>query len=112
MKKIVKNTLINILLLSPLLVVTVYYWDNEQFRTIAKGLVGVIIVLGLAISVIFGLIRICLSSKETWDKISEMYTIWKRSRSAVNNDQRLEKCTKCRGLGYTYWINNINGKAS
>jgi hypothetical protein len=108
MKKIIKNTIINILLISPLFIL-MYIQRNHPFM----GFVYTVLVIsGGGLLVIWGLTRIVMSSIELYKTLSHIYDTWKQSHRIVKQDDRLEICSKCNGKGYTFWINNINGKPS
>jgi len=107
MKKIIKNTIINILLISPLFIL-MYIQRNHPFM----GFVYAALLISGGGLVIWGLTRIVMASVELYKNLSYMYDTWKKSRKIVKQDDRLEICSKCNGKGYTFWINNINGKPS
>ena len=72
----------------------------------------VLVISGGGLLVIWGLTRIVMASLELRKNLSHMYKIWKESHRMIKQDDRLEICSKCNGKGYTFWINNINGKPS
>lgn len=112
MKKIIKNTIINILLISPLFIVMYIQRNHPFFKDIIMGFVYTVLVISGCGLVVWGLIRIVMASLELYKNLSHMYDIWKKSKRMVKQDDRLEICSKCSGKGYTFWINNINGKPS
>ena len=86
MKKIIRNVLINILLISPTFYVFWYYKDNEFFRSFLEfcssaflwmtgfGLVG------------FGLVRIVMSAMRLLEKLREIHYNWKHTRKCGYRD--------------------------
>jgi len=112
MKKIIKNIIINILLISPLFILMYMQRNHPLFKDIIMGFVYAALLISGGGLVIWGLTRIVMASVELYKNLSYMYDTWKKSRKIVKQDDRLEICSKCNCKGYTFWINNINGKPS
>lgn len=112
MRKSIQNTIINILLLSPLFILIYYYKDHPFFGEVIKGFFWFIVVIAGGSLVVWGATRITISTMNTISTLKHMYEVWKESRKVVKQDDRFEICSKCSGKGYTFWVNNINGKPS
>ena len=84
MKKIIKNTIINILLISPLFIL-MYIQRNHPFM----GFVYTVLVIsGGGLLVIWGLTRIVMSSIELYKTLSHIYDTWKQTHRIVKQDDR------------------------
>ena len=112
MKKIFKNTIINILLISPLFILAYSLRNHQNFDIVMRAILYMILILIGGFLVVSGFIRIGSAILESYRNLLHMYKLRKQAHEIVKQDERLEICSKCNGKGYTFWINNINGRSS